>query len=294
MSSDVPRCWRWFIRLALILGLMPIAASAATGDAGTAADRFTIDQVTEIVLRSNTEFLAAQRSREAAAAAVTTARALPNPRLDAATGDNAQRALSQAVPGRVEVRGVSQLIENPFLRNARIAGAAAGSVAAGHELSAVRNALVAEVRLRAFEVLLRLEEESDAREAVRILEQIRDRVRLRVETGEAPRFELIKADAEIISARQRQVSAGIKAEQAFLTLNRLAAGRLPDKWSLAARLADEGPPPVLDEIQQQVLDRSPELASLRAQLVRAEANLSLARSSRKTPCLAGRWRLTTR
>lgn len=297
MSSDVPRCWRWFTRLVLTLGLVPLAVSvsaestkppqaakavdtAATGNAGTAVDRFTIDQVTEIVLRSNTEFIAAQRSREAAAAAVTTARALPNPRLDAATGDNAQRAPGVAVPGRVEVRGVSQLIENPFLRSARIAGAAAGSVAADHELSAVRNALVAEVRLRAFEVLLRLEEESDAREAVRILEQIRDRVRLRVETGEAPRFELIKADAEIISARQRQVSAAIKAEQAFLTLNRLAAGRLPDQWSLAGRLADDGPSPVLDEIQRQVIDRSPELASLRAQLTRAEANLSLARSSR--------------
>lgn len=256
------------------------AQQAASAPAPSQPTQFTINQVTEIVLQNNTDFLAAQRGREAAAAAVTTARALPNPRIDAATGDNAQRLANIATPGRVEVRGVSQLIENPFLRSARVSGASAGSVAAGHELSALRNGLIAEVRLRAFEALLRLEEESDAREAVRILEQIRDRVRLRVETGEAPRFELIKADAEIISARQRQVSAGIKAEQAFLTLNRLAAGRLPDKWSLAARLADEGPPPVLDEIQQQVLDRSPELASLRAQLVRAEANLSLARSSR--------------
>lgn len=268
----------------LLLWLMSMgvawAQSSADRSEALPPPALTINQVIEIVLQNNTELRATERSREAAAAAVSTARALPNPRLEASTGENTQRVPGAALAGRIEGRGVSQLIENPFVRSARVSGAAAGSVAAGHELGAVRNALVAEVRLRAFEVLLRLEEEADAREAVRILEQIRDRVRLRVDTGEAPRFELIKADAEIISARQREMSAGIKAEQAFLNLNRLAAGRLPPRWSLVARLADESSPPVVEEIQRQVIDRSPELATLRAQLVRAEANLSLARSSR--------------
>lgn len=273
MSSDVPRCWRWITRSLLILVLLPVGTSAA-------ADRFTINQLTEVILRHNTDFLAAQRTRELAAAAVTTARALPNPRLDAAMGDNVQRVAGAALPGRVEVRGVSQLIENPLLRSARISGALSGSEAAGHDLTAVRNALVAEVRLRAFEVLLRLEEESDAREAVRILEQIRDRVRLRVETGEAPRFELIKADAEIITARQRQVSASIKVEQAMISLNRLAAGRLPEKWTLSGRLSDDSAPPALEVIQQQAITTNPELSALRALLERAEANLSLARAGR--------------
>lgn len=294
MSSDVPRSWPRCIYFVFLLGLTPMGLTAAAQHASSgervrsepitpsasAVDRLTIDQVTDIVLRNNTDFLAAQRSRELAAAAVISARALPNPRLDAATGDNTQRSPGVAIPGRVEIRGVSQLIENPFLRSARVAGASAGSLAADHDLSAVRNALVADVRLRAFEVLLRLEEESDAREAVRILEQIRDRVRLRVETGEAPRFELIKADAEIITARQRQVSASIKAEQALISLNRLAAGRLPEKWMLSGRLADEAAPLSLDAIQQQAISRNPELSALRALLERAEANLSLARSGR--------------
>lgn len=294
MSSDVPRCWRYVNSLVMAVGLLPMAFAAsaqplqninppdpaATGNASVLLDRLTIDQVTAIILQYNTDLLAAQRQREAAQAAVTTARSLPNPRLEIASGDNAQRVAGSSLPGRVEVRGLSQLIENPFLRNARIYGAASGSVAAGHEFAAVRNALVAEVRLRAYEVLLRIEEEVAARESVRLLEQVRDRVRLRVETGEAPRFELIKADAEIITARQRQVSAGIKAEQALIALNRLAAGQLPEKWMLMGRLADEVSAPSLEAIQQQAVSRNPELAALRALLERAEANLSLARAGR--------------
>ncbi|MEY2682644.1 MAG: hypothetical protein RIQ66_1205, partial [Pseudomonadota bacterium] len=218
-------------RLLLTVGLAGGLASAAA-QSTPSASHLTIDQITEVVLQHNTDFAAAARSRDAAAAAVRSARALPNPRLEIASGDTALRPASAAVAGRVETRGVVQLIENPFLRSARIDAASAGSAAAGHELTSVRNNLVAEVRLRAFEALLRLEEEIAARDAVRLLEQIRDRVKLRVDTGEAPRFELIKADAEIISARQRQVSAAIKAEQAFITLNRLAAGRLPERWSI--------------------------------------------------------------
>lgn len=267
------------------MGMMPVTLPVAAQSDPPAASRppvtmLTIDQLTKIILDNNTELIAAQRQREAAQASVTSARAFPNPRLDVASGDNTQRPAGTALPGRVEVRGVSQLIENPFLRSARIDSAAAGSVAAGHELDAVRNGLVAEVRLRAFEALLRVEEEAAARESVRLLEQVRDRVRLRVETGEAPRFELIKADAEIISARQRQVSASIKSEQALIALNRLAAGRLPESWMLLGRLADESATLSLEAIQQQAIARNPELLSLRAQLGRAEANLSLARAGR--------------
>lgn len=279
------RAQRFFLNrrdCARLLFAASLAAGVATAAAQSTpiASQLTIDQITEVVLQHNTDFAAAARSRDAATAAVRSARALPNPRLEIASGDNALRPASAAVAGRVETRGVAQLIENPFLRSARIDAAAAGSAAAGHELTSVQNNLVAEVRLRAFEALLRLEEEIAAREAVRLLEQIRDRVKLRVDTGEAPRFELIKADAEIISARQRQVSAAIKAEQAFITLNRLAAGRLPEKWSIAGRLADEAQPMVLEEIMQQALNKSPELAVLRSLLERADASLTFAKSGR--------------
>ena len=172
--------WCGLLLIGVSLAVRPLPVVSA--ELGTGAS-LTIDQITAIVIQHNTDLLAAIRQREAAAASVSTARAFPNPRIEVSSGDNVQRPLSTAASGRVEVRGVSQLIENPFLRSARVSGASAGSEAAGQELQLVRNNLVAEVRTKAFELLLRLEEELAAKESVRLLEQIRDRVRLRVDWG---------------------------------------------------------------------------------------------------------------
>ena len=113
---------------ARLLFVVALAGSTATAAAQATpiASQLTIDQITEVVLQHNTDFAAAARSRDAATAAVRSARALPNPRLEIASGDNALRPASAAVAGRVETRGVAQLIENPFLRSARVDAASAG------------------------------------------------------------------------------------------------------------------------------------------------------------------------
>lgn len=135
-------------------------------------------------------------------------------------------------------------------------------------------------RLGAFEALLRQEEADAAAEALRLLDQVRERVRVRVDSGEAPRYELIKADAEIITARQRRDAARILAEKALLDLNRLAGGALPERWRLAAALDEAGPPLVLDALIREALERSPDLAQLQADIDRARAQLQGAQASR--------------
>ncbi|MFZ8474709.1 hypothetical protein ACO1MO_13940, partial [Staphylococcus aureus] len=80
-----------------------------------------------------------------------------------------------------------------------------------------------ETRLRASEYLLRRAEAQVTSEDLALLEQVRERVRLRVASGEAPRYEVIKADAEIVHARERQQTAALQAEQVLVTLNRLAS-----------------------------------------------------------------------
>ena len=131
----------FFARLLLAVGLAGSVATAAA-QSTPIASQLTIDQITEIVLQHNTDFAAAARSRDAATAAVRSARALPNPRLEIASGDNALRPASAAIAGRVETRGVAQLIENPFLRSARIDAASAGSAAAGQRGQAAARLLL--------------------------------------------------------------------------------------------------------------------------------------------------------
>jgi len=139
---------------------------------------------------------------------------------------------------------------------------------------------VAQVRLWAYQGLLYQAQSTAAAEAVQLLEQVRERVRVRVESGEAARYEIIKADAEIINARERLLTASLMAEQILIELNRMAAGQLPAGWALTGDLNDDVEMSSLMEIQQQVRMQNPELAALQAQVLQAEAQLRSAQGSR--------------
>jgi cobalt-zinc-cadmium efflux system outer membrane protein len=263
---------------------LDLPAAAASGAAAATPDsslpRIGLDALTDTVLLYNPGLLAAQRSRMAATAGVQSAGALPNPRLEYGRGDQSARSAG-SLGGRVQTVGVSQLIENPALRRARVDAAQSGERGSTQLVAVARNELVAQVRLRAYDYLLRQSEAAAAGEALALLEQVNSRVRARVASGEAPRYELIKAEAEIINARSQQQTALLQAEQAAIVLNRLAAGALPPRWALDAALDDGRTAPNLALLRQQAHDANPELRVLRAETERAQAQLDGAR--------AGRW-----
>lgn len=239
----------------------------------------TIDELVATVLANNTELLSAQQARTTAASAIQSASAYVNPRLEWQAGRNSAR-LPGTAPGPVQGFGVAQLIENPYARSARIDAAEALARGSEQAIAFTRNALVSEVRLRASEYQLRRAEAAMSAEDLALLEQVRERVRLRVASGEAPRYEMIKADAEIVHARERQQTAALRADQVLVALNRLAAGRLPARWSLMGSLTDAAPLPSLEALQAQAETDNPEVRALQTQVERAEANLRGARASR--------------
>jgi len=237
----------------------------------------TIDQVTRIVLDHNPVLRAARSSLDGALAGVTSAGALANPRLEWQQG----KWQSPLAP-RQQVNGwtLTQPMENPLIRSARVDAARSSLQLSGQQLAAARNDLVAQVRLRAFEALLNEAEVVSASEALELLEQVRERVRVRVETGEAARYEIIKADAEVIHARERQRTASLQAEQALLELNRMAAGQLPPRWKLMASFYEGLDLPDLAQMQDQAERLNPELVGLRHEYERAQAQARAVRASR--------------
>jgi cobalt-zinc-cadmium efflux system outer membrane protein len=255
------------------------APSAQLGVSQEVSVPLTLQDLVSTVLTHNPALLAARQARTTASAAVRTAGALPNPKLEYQDGSNTAR-LPSTMAGRVQGLGISQFIENSAVRQARLEGAQALETGAIHHIAVTRNELVAQIHLRAYEVLLRRAEAAAATEALTLLEQVRERVRLRVESGEAARYEIIKADAEIIGARQRLQNATLQAEQSMLSLNRLAAGRLPARWSLEANLNETPALPTLAQLQAQALADNPELKAIQADLRKAQAQLDAARASR--------------
>ena len=188
--------------------------------------------------------------------------------------------VSPATAGTLTGVGLSQFIENPALRSARINSALYGEQTSQQVLRQTRNELVAQVKLRAYEYLLRKEEAKAAADALALLEQIRERVKLRVQTGEAGKYELIKSDAEIVNARQREQTAKLQIAQAAISINRLAAGRLPAAWQLDAQLGEITDIPKLDQLRQTALRENPELRVLESELERNQSRISEANASR--------------
>ena len=240
----------------------------------------TLADVVRTVVQNNPSLQAAQRSRDAAASAVTSAGAVQNPRIETTLGRNSQR-LPSASAGGVSGWAVSQFIENPGIRRARLDAASFGKDASTHAIAVNTNELVAQVRVKAFEHLLRKDEARAATEALNLLEQIRTRVKVRVDSGEAPRYEIIKADAEVINARQKLQTALLQVDQSTVAINRLAAGHLPVYWTLQETLGDAIEAPALEQIQQLAQRDNPELKALQAEVDRREAKLREAQ--------AGRW-----
>jgi len=89
VQHDLPR--KLFLVRPIIAAVLAGSVASAAAQSMPIASQLTIDQITEVVLQYNTDFAAAARSRDAATAAVRSARALPNPRLEMASGDNALR-----------------------------------------------------------------------------------------------------------------------------------------------------------------------------------------------------------
>jgi cobalt-zinc-cadmium efflux system outer membrane protein len=143
-----------------------------------------------------------------------------------------------------------------------------------------RNELVSQTRLYIYQGLLHQAQAAATADDVQLLEQVRERVRLRVESGEAARYEIIKADAEIITARERLQTARLMVEQSKIQLNQLAAGQLPAQWRLLGDLKDTQELVDLNQLHQLVSTHNPELNLLQAEVDKARAALRGAQSSR--------------
>ena len=238
----------------------------------------TLDQLTQVVLNHNHVLRAAQWGVDGAKAGVKTASALLNPKVELQQGQWQPSALNRQ---SVRAWSIAQPLENPTVRSARIQAAESGLVVSGQQLAMAKNDLAAQVRTRAYETLLYQSEAETAAETLALLQQVRERIRVRVASGEAARYELIKADAEVIHARERQQSSQLLAQQAWLDINRLAAGQLPMRWKLAATFHDDVEAADLVQLQAQADQNNPELISLKHELERAQAQLRLVQ--------AGRW-----
>ncbi|MGE5471857.1 MAG: TolC family protein [Bacteroidota bacterium] len=232
-----------------------------------------------LALTSSSSLLAARDQVSAARYAVDSAAAFPNPELEYLGGT----ARSRAPGGNTgDARSVvlTQPLDLPGRRAARIGAAQAGLEASAAAQRAFEADVLARLRLRYFELLRRQAELLNAQEDVKLMESVRSRIALRVEQGEAPRFELIKSEGEALNAQKSAQAAGLRVQQARSLLRQMVGTALPEDFSVTGALGDVPALPASAGLQRQLLDSSPELARARAEMVRAQRQLDLERSQR--------------
>ena len=131
-----------------------------------------------------------------------------------------------------------------------------------------------------YDVLRRQEEARLAAENHALLLQIRNRVKIKVEVGESPRYELVKSEAEALAAESAARSAELRVTQARDRLRALIGAPLAETFEVAPEPPLMADLPELDELRRDLLARQPLLKVAEAEARRAQARVELERASR--------------
>jgi cobalt-zinc-cadmium efflux system outer membrane protein len=240
--------------------------------------RMTLVEALELAERQNPALQAAAAALEGAAAGVVTARAYPNPATSSQTGRQMVRVPGN-VTGAVQILSFQQPLELGPLRPARIELAEKGRAVAEVQRQARRVAVLSQVRRTFYEVLRRDGEIEILSENLALVEALRKRVAVRVEVGEAARLELVRADAEVASARAQVNAARIRRVAALAAFRAAVGAPLPEMVSLTGTPDPSLPLPALEEMKQTAEDH-PVLRLARGEKERARSRIAFEKAQR--------------
>ncbi len=211
---------------------------------------------------------------DAARAAVATARTIANPQIEVMNGTRKPRPDNLGNNGNLKTVSITQDLDMPWHRFPRVDGALAGLSAAQANEQSFKADMRAQLRLRYYDLMRRTAENRVAAEDVKLMNGIHKRIELQVETGEKARFELVKANAELLNAQKMQESAGLRVRQARGALRALVGVQLPDTFEVQEQTHSFAPPAPLTEVRGEVLKTNPELQRTRAEREQLDRKLS--------------------
>lgn len=266
--------------LPLFRHLILILALSAYWQCALSAETFSLPQVLDLLGSHNPTLANAQARQESAQAAWVTSRAYPNPELEIGSGSSTGIG-SGSLSGSNEQAYISQPLDLPFVREARRKVAEAGITSADEATRHVWLMVRSQVRLAFYEILRRQAELSICKDNEQLLTQIRDKIKLKVEVGEAPRYEQVKSEAEALNALKLRESAETRVEDAKSALRMMFGPALPLQYEASGDLPD--PPsslPSLESLREEVLNKQPILQQFRAEIQKAQAKVNFEQNLR--------------
>ena len=193
---------------------------------------FELDRIIELALERNPAIASARSVIEQNEGRRTEAGAYPNPTVGFQTADATIRDPSNGV--RLMERGVTvhQTVEWPGMREARQDAAAAGLAGATVGLEEARLNLIAEVKGLFYELLLAERTVDLLQQNFETVQEVARIVKARVRSGEGPQFESVKAEVEVLKAKQELTKAKNAVRVKLVGLDTLTAGGLGPRYKV--------------------------------------------------------------
>ena len=208
--------------------------------------QYTLPDIISLTLARNPAMTGAQGLVDQRTGQRIAAGAYPNPSITGYSGHGILRDAgradlleqSQATLAITEYNvTVGQPFEWPAKRTARKQAAEAGFAGSTYGLEEMQLNLVSDVKVAFYELLLALRDSDLAKQNVTIVEDVRRIVGVRVRLGEAPQFELVKAEVELLKANQAVTRAENAVRVSRVMLDTLTVGALGEGYRVSGEFA---------------------------------------------------------
>src|SRR5690349_12267447 len=211
--------------------------------------------------------------------------AYPNPTIRGEGGKGYLRdagPISNEIPTSATeyMAAVSQPIEWPAKRAARQRAAEAGLAGASVGLIETRLNLTTDVKVAFYDLLLAQRDFELSKNNLTIVEDVRRVVAARVRLGEAPQFELIKAEVEVLKANQAVTRSENTVRVTRVILDTLTAGALGPNFAVTGDFLVFPPRLDLDRLTARSLNEHPAIQRLARTIDQADRTLEFERQNR--------------
>lgn len=260
------RCFRRLRFAVYTIVLLQVAVPAGAEDPSPRI--YELPDIIDLALQRNPTVAGAEAVIEESGGQRIAAGAYPNPTI---LGQTADAVVRDPDGTRLMERTVTltQPLEWTGKRSARKREAEAGVAGAGVGLEEVKLNLIAEVKVAFYELLQAQQALDLAKQNLEIVEGVARIVRARVQSGEAPQFEAIKAQVEVLKANQVVTRAQNSVRVNRVVLDTLTAGALGPTYEITGDFEHFPKSMDLSDLTTRALERHPTLRRLQHLVERA-------------------------
>ncbi len=274
--------------LVLISGMISLGFGVVTASAESGGQVYSLDMIVDLALAKNPVVSSAEGNIEQQKGQQTAAGAYPNPTVAGSGGHGNLQDSGRAGIGPFLDRQslteynfvVGQPLEWPAMRAARQRVADLGLATANVGMLETRLNLASQVKVAFYDLLLAQQDADLARQNLDTVEGVARIVKARVKSGEAPQFEAIKAEVEVLKARQQLARADNLVRINRVAVDTLTGGALGPSYQVYGEFRILPPGLRIEGLMARMMEQHPTIQRLLKSVEQSDWKIEFERQAR--------------